>query len=226
MTESYVSNSDFIKILREAYCFHKGCEFSGIESGSTEACLDRKNAACLVHNFLLEECKEADEPDILPAKQLKDLYDCHVCVNHVAQVYVKGIMEAKQSVFGMKEYLTKEEAEQIVSRIFDRKKRVPPSMPSEQKRGYRLTYRQAVKRSANDVGVILIDVRTAREYEENHIDGAKNIPLNEILKNPYIVGGDRFHPFLFYCEIGYQSEIAAACILEAGYAEAGYFALQ
>ena len=36
-----------------------------------------------------------DLPDITPANVLADLYTCHTCVNHIAQVYLRGIMTAQ-----------------------------------------------------------------------------------------------------------------------------------
>ena len=33
--------------------------------------------------------------DISGAKDLRDLYDCRICANHIAQAYMRGIMNAK-----------------------------------------------------------------------------------------------------------------------------------
>ena len=54
----------------------------------------RKNVARICHMYLLKVLK-ANDLDIIGAKELKDLYDCRVCANHVAQVYMRGIMDAK-----------------------------------------------------------------------------------------------------------------------------------
>ena len=35
-----------------------------------------------------------DLDNIDPAEILRDLYDCRVCVNHIAQIYLRGIMDA------------------------------------------------------------------------------------------------------------------------------------
>ena len=43
---------------------------------------------------LLKVCGLSDL-DMSGAKGLKDLYDCRVCANHIAQVYMRGIMDAK-----------------------------------------------------------------------------------------------------------------------------------
>ena len=56
--------------------------------------IDRRSAAALIHIFLREIHKEPDITDITPASILRDLYDCRVCVDHIAQVYLKGIMES------------------------------------------------------------------------------------------------------------------------------------
>ena len=56
----------------------------------------RKNIARIIHMFLLKEKGIADISDIHEAEVLRDLYDCRVCANHVAQVYLRGIMDAKE----------------------------------------------------------------------------------------------------------------------------------
>ena len=58
-----------------------------------EEILTRRSAAMILHRFLKLVLGEKDEEDISPAEKLKDLYDCRVCVGHIAQMYVKGVME-------------------------------------------------------------------------------------------------------------------------------------
>ena len=55
----------------------------------------RKHIARILHMFLLKEKGICDLPDIGGAGVLRDLYDCRVCANHVAQIYLRGIMDAK-----------------------------------------------------------------------------------------------------------------------------------
>lgn len=57
--------------------------------------ITRKNAARIIHMYLKKACEIRDLPDITPAECLRDLYDCKVCANHVAQVYLRGIMDAR-----------------------------------------------------------------------------------------------------------------------------------
>ncbi len=55
--------------------------------------LQRSDAARLVHLYLQKEAGIRDLADISKASVLRDLYDCRVCVNHIAQVYLRGIMD-------------------------------------------------------------------------------------------------------------------------------------
>ena len=60
-----------------------------------DAAISRKNVARILHQYLLRARGVADIGDISQAYKLKDLFDCRVCANHVAQVYLRGIMDAK-----------------------------------------------------------------------------------------------------------------------------------
>lgn len=64
-----------------------------------QAPLNRQTAARIIHMFLLIECGLQDLSDITPATNLKDLYTCRACANHIAQVYCRGIMEANEDLF-------------------------------------------------------------------------------------------------------------------------------
>ncbi len=80
--------------------------------------LDKKTMARISHMFLKKLLQEADEPSIKAAEILKDLYDCHVCVNHIGQMYVKGIIEPiEPTLFGNEERVSKSEAFQIITRL-------------------------------------------------------------------------------------------------------------
>lgn len=87
--------------------------------------LQRKDAARIVHEYMKRVLMEKDFDDISAAAVLRDIYDCHVCVNHVAQVYLKGIMDAKTVaknkeeflIFGNNDFVTKKEAGEIISRL-------------------------------------------------------------------------------------------------------------
>ncbi len=79
----------------------------------------RKNAARMLHLYLLTVTGEPDE-DWGEYASLKDIYDCRICANAIAQVLVKGIMKLHgtgKKIFGGDELLTEEEASQILERI-------------------------------------------------------------------------------------------------------------
>ena len=190
----------------------------------------RKQAAVQVHEYLREKLSEADEIDVRAAYSLRDLFDCRVCAGHIMQVYVKGIMDSVtdtsgQLIFGTERKVSPEEAEQITARVMQRELRKPKAaeedktvMPGE------ISEDEAFLLLGRAPEPVLIDVRTKREFEAGHIKRAENIPLMEILKNPYGASACLGDGILVYCEEGMQSRIAAQCLLEAGYRNVQYFA--
>ena len=193
----------------------------------------RKNAACLVREFLRDELKEPDEVEVRAAMKLRDLFDCRVCAGHVMQVYVKGIMEGREDAngeffFGMEEPVSATELEEIQKKIFQKELRHPKERTGYEDSldgGFRcISYEEAMRIHANQRHSILVDVRAEREYEAGHIKGAENLPLISLMKNPYAVSGHRDDIILVYCLEGCQSKIAAQCLAEAGYGRVFYFA--
>jgi hypothetical protein len=57
--------------------------------------ISRKNVARILHQYILKVRDIPDIGDISEAYKLKDLFDCRICANHVAQVYLRGLMSAK-----------------------------------------------------------------------------------------------------------------------------------
>ena len=63
--------------------------------------------------------------DISRANALADLYTCHTCVNHIAQVYLRGIMEAQTverdgveyKIFNQLEEVSEEEAISYINNV-------------------------------------------------------------------------------------------------------------
>ena len=83
-----------------------------------------KLAALIIHRSLQRLTDEKDD-DWGQARQFKDIYDCRVCANAVAQVSVKGILEpVSKDEFGMTRILSDEELKKAVLRVFDGSKRV------------------------------------------------------------------------------------------------------
>lgn len=55
--------------------------------------IKRSDAARILHLFLREVKGMKDLPEISGAEVLKDLYDCRICVNHIAQVFLRGLIK-------------------------------------------------------------------------------------------------------------------------------------
>ncbi|MCQ2522934.1 MAG: hypothetical protein MJ123_01230 [Lachnospiraceae bacterium] len=70
-------------------------KFTILDSLAKERLLTKTSCAKIVHDFLRKVLKEAESDNWDPAKELLDLYDCNTCVAHIAECYVKGIMDEK-----------------------------------------------------------------------------------------------------------------------------------
>jgi len=87
-----------------------------------DATVTRRDAARILHIFLRDVLSVPDLKDISAAGVLRDLYDCRVCVNDIAQVFCGGIMSAHDYPNGMLlfeayEELTDAEAEDIFEKM-------------------------------------------------------------------------------------------------------------
>ena len=92
-----------------------------------DAVLTRSDAARYAHLYMRENLGLPDIPDISEAEILKDLYDCRVCANHIAQAYLRGIMPGKDMpgvlgrvflAFDPGAPVEEAEAEQIILKIY------------------------------------------------------------------------------------------------------------
>lgn len=54
-------------------------------------------------------------------------------------------------------------------------------------------------------GALLVDVRTPEEYAGGHIDGAVNIPLQELEQRVHELGPDKSRAIVVYCRSGNRS---------------------
>lgn len=191
--------------------------------------LSRKAAARIVHQFMRFELRETELLDISPAGELQDLYDCRSCVMHVAQVYCKGIMDGlpfgeESLIFGMEETVWDDECAEILERLFCPGKRKTRVVLQQGERVAKVLTLSQVKEYLQQKDTMLIDVRILHDFRENHIKGAMHIAMNDILKNPYMVCENRKRRLLLYCEEGNQSEVAAQCLINAGYEKVYSFA--
>lgn len=83
-----------------------------------QAGVERRHAARIFHSILHKKYDVKDLSDISEASRLLDLYDCRVCVNHIAQVYLRDIMKMRlENIFDGRAYITEAETVQALSRI-------------------------------------------------------------------------------------------------------------
>jgi hypothetical protein len=82
--------------------------------------VDRRTAARILHMYRRKVLGISDVPDISQAYNVRDLFDCRVCANHIAQMVLQGIMEPVQvgdmTIFDVYRKLTEEEAESYIDR--------------------------------------------------------------------------------------------------------------
>lgn len=63
-------------------------------------------------------------------------------------------------------------------------------------------------------GAQLVDVRSADEYAQKHVDGAVNVPLESVASHDF---GGKDKPLVLYCTAGHRSAQAADQLRAAGY---------
>jgi len=67
-------------------------------------------------------------------------------------------------------------------------------------------------------GASLVDVRTPAEYSGGHIDGAVNIPLNQV-ESRIADFGERSSPIVLYCRSGARSGKALQILQSKGFTQ-------
>ncbi len=65
---------------------------------------------------------------------------------------------------------------------------------------------------------LLIDVRTAWEYESGHLNGARNIPLDELPSKANELK-ELGQPLILYCQSGARSGMAVVLLQQQGLSE-------
>ena len=66
-------------------------------------------------------------------------------------------------------------------------------------------------------GATLLDVRSAQEYQEGHLEGAMLIPEYEIEKNIEKIIPDKHQEIIIYCTSGARSKKACKIMKTKGY---------
>ena len=90
--------------------------------------------------------------------------------------------------------------------------------PAEREVSYRqITMDEAVARMTEEKNYIILDVRTAAEYNEGHIPGAINIPNEAIGTDAIPELPDKDQLILVYCRSGNRSKQASEKLVKLGY---------
>ncbi len=86
----------------------------------------RADAARILHQYLKNFKKLPDLMDFSTLKDIKDLYDCRICANAIAQVLLRNIMTPVRiptgdtsyiTIFDLETKITREDAESAISRV-------------------------------------------------------------------------------------------------------------
>ena len=90
--------------------------------------------------------------------------------------------------------------------------------PTEREVSYRqITMDEAVAMMEEEEGYIILDVRTAAEFDEKHIPGAINIPNEAIGTDAIPKLPDKDQLILVYCRSGNRSKQASEKLVKLGY---------
>ena len=200
--------------------------FGSLSSYDPSKPLDRKAAASAIHCFLLNALEEEDEGSIEPAFELADIYECRVCSLHIAQVYCKGIMEAREKCddnspdggclyFDLNSCVDEKQQEMIIERIFDRSKRKRPVSFGHEAENEKVRHigLNELKLSR----AFFIDIRSRSEYSLGSVYDGINIPMDDLIKNPYSPACGINTPVVLWSDDPERSSITAKCLIEAGY---------
>jgi rhodanese-related sulfurtransferase len=66
-------------------------------------------------------------------------------------------------------------------------------------------------------GVVILDVRTPKEYASGHVPNAVNIPHDQLAARLAEVNAKPSTPVVVYCELGGRAAKAANVLVDAGY---------
>lgn len=184
-----------------------------------EEFITKKSAARILHQTLLLVKQEEDVQDWSAALCLRDLYDCHTCVRHIAQVYAKGIMEkSREDRFGNEETISASELDVILDRLWNSEKRVVRET-GDKKVTY-VSYDELAAMKKTEKYLHCVDVRDADMFLGLSMSerlGFENITLHDIQLNPYRITSNLSEPIILRCQRGYMSTLSANLLLKYGY---------
>ena len=84
-------------------------------------------------------------------------------------------------------------------------------------RGSYLSPSKATRLMNNNEDVLILDIRTEADYKSGHINGAKNVPLNNFASSINGLSGSKKEPVLLYCNSGNTVTRAIKILKKAGF---------
>ena len=78
---------------------------------------------------------------------------------------------------------------------------------------------EALRILKDNAAAVLLDVRTAAEYDEGHIEGSQLLPVEELAGRISELPQDKATPIVVYCRSGRRSALAATQLTESGYTQ-------
>jgi len=84
-------------------------------------------------------------------------------------------------------------------------------------RGSFLSPSMAIRLMNNHSDTLVLDVRTAADFKNGHIRGAKNIPLSDLGTSMDSLSADKGRPVLVYCNSGNTVTRAIKLLKKAGF---------
>jgi phage shock protein E len=80
---------------------------------------------------------------------------------------------------------------------------------------------QLALRLVRDEHAVVLDVRSAEEFAAGHVDGALQIPHDELVSRLHEItaatGGDKQRPIVVYCRSGRRADLAKRILVGAGW---------
>jgi glyoxylase-like metal-dependent hydrolase (beta-lactamase superfamily II)/rhodanese-related sulfurtransferase len=89
------------------------------------------------------------------------------------------------------------------------------SRPELLERTERVTASSLAEQLGGPEPLLVVDVRTPREWEEKHVEGAVNVPLGQLRERRASLPQERV--IVVYCTSGYRSAIAASLLMREGF---------
>jgi rhodanese-related sulfurtransferase len=73
------------------------------------------------------------------------------------------------------------------------------------------------KMSSGGADLVVLDVRTAKEFEQGHVPGALNVPHDELEARLPELAADRDKDVVVYCHSGRRADLALGMLEKAGF---------